>query len=63
VSSEIATVTKLLEAAGVKHETHATGTTIEASFKDAMRVIGQAHTLLHNNGVPRVQTTVSISSR
>ena len=63
MSSEIATVQKLLEATGIKYKTHGMGTNIEASFEDAMRVIGQAHALLHNNGIARVYTTVSITSR
>jgi uncharacterized protein (TIGR00106 family) len=63
VCSEIAAVTKLLEASGLSHETHATATTIEGKFEDVMRVIGQAHTLLHKNGTARVHTNISISSR
>jgi uncharacterized protein (TIGR00106 family) len=63
VSSEIAAVTKLLEASGIAHETHATGTTVEGKFEDVMRVIGQAHTLLHNNGTARVHSSISVSSR
>ena len=34
----------------------ATNILIEGSWDDVMRVIGQAHTLVHENGVVRVQT-------
>jgi uncharacterized protein YqgV (UPF0045/DUF77 family) len=35
----------------------------EGKFEDVMRVIGQAHTLLHNNGTARVHSSISVSSR
>lgn len=36
---------------------------LEGPWDDVMRVIGQAHALVHQNGVPRVQTDIRVGSR
>ncbi|KAG9521108.1 hypothetical protein KCU99_g5931, partial [Aureobasidium melanogenum] len=35
----------------------------EGSWDDVMRVIGQAHSLLHENGVVRIQSDIRVGSR
>lgn len=35
----------------------------EGSWDDVMRLIGQAHTLVHQNGVARVQTDIRAGTR
>lgn len=42
---------------------HSSGTTLEGSWDDVTRFIGQAHSLLHGSGVVRIQTHMSIGSR
>jgi len=37
--------------------------TIEGSWDEVMRIIGQAHTLVHQNGVLRVQTDIRAGTR
>lgn len=36
---------------------------IEGSWEDCMRVIGQCHTMLHANGVVRIQSDIRVGSR
>jgi len=42
---------------------HSAGTTVEGTWDEVMRVIGQAHTLVHQNGVVRVQTDIRAGTR
>jgi uncharacterized protein YqgV (UPF0045/DUF77 family) len=35
----------------------------EGKWDEVMRLIGQAHTLVHQNGVARVQTDIRVGSR
>ncbi|KAK6527018.1 hypothetical protein TWF281_010214 [Arthrobotrys megalospora] len=63
VSQHIANIQKLLAASGIKYSMHSAGTTLEGSWEEVTKVIGQAHTLLHNQGVVRIQTDIRIGSR
>jgi len=63
VSREIAEVQRLMAKSGLSYSMHSAGTTVEGSWDDVMRVIGQAHTLVHQNGIPRVQTDIRVGSR
>ncbi|KAJ5738000.1 hypothetical protein N7493_001155 [Penicillium malachiteum] len=63
VSSQIAEVQRLIEASGVKYTMHSAGTTLEGSWDRVHEVIGQAHTLLHEQGVVRIQTDIRVGSR
>lgn len=42
---------------------HSAGTTLEGSWEDVMRVIGQAHCMLHEKGIIRIQTDIRVGSR
>lgn len=35
----------------------------EGSWEDVMRVIGQCHALLHQNGIVRIQSDIRVGSR
>ncbi|RVD86370.1 uncharacterized protein DFL_004650 [Arthrobotrys flagrans] len=63
VSQHIANIQKLLAASGIKYSMHSAGTTLEGSWEEVTKVMGQAHTLLHNQGVVRIQTDIRIGSR
>ncbi|KAI6380247.1 hypothetical protein MCOR25_001676 [Pyricularia grisea] len=63
VANEVAEVQKLLKASGLKYTMHSAGTTVEGNWDDVMRVIGQAHTVVHRGGVQRVQTSMRVGSR
>jgi uncharacterized protein (TIGR00106 family) len=40
-----------------------TSSLLEGSWEEVTRVIGQAHALLHENGIVRIQTDIRIGSR
>ena len=42
---------------------HSAGTTLEGSWDQVMEIIGQCHSLLHANGVARIQTDIRVGSR
>ncbi|EGP89156.1 unnamed protein product [Zymoseptoria tritici ST99CH_1A5] len=63
VSHEIAAVQRLLKKSGVKYSMHSAGTTLEGPWTTVMNLIGQCHSLLHANGVVRIQSDIRIGSR
>lgn len=63
VAQEVAEVQKLLQASGLTVTMHSAGTTVEGSWDDVMRVIGQAHSLVHQHGVLRVQSSMRVGTR
>ncbi|KAI6797476.1 hypothetical protein KC361_g3870 [Hortaea werneckii] len=63
VSKEVAEVQRLLKKSGVKYSMHSAGTTIEGTWEECMRIIGQCHTMLHSNGVVRIQSDIRVGSR
>ncbi|KAB5570624.1 YkoF-like protein [Coniochaeta sp. 2T2.1] len=63
VAKEIAGVQRLLQASGLKCTMHSAGTTVEGSWDEVFKVIGQAHSLVHETGVARVQTSMRVGSR
>lgn len=63
VSAQIADVQRLIEQSGVKYVMHSAGTTLEGSWDRVHQVIGQAHTLLHQQGVVRIQSDIRVGSR
>ncbi|EME44934.1 hypothetical protein DOTSEDRAFT_70850 [Dothistroma septosporum NZE10] len=63
VSKEVAEVQRLLKKSGVEYQMHAGGTTLEGSWDEVTKIIGQCHSLLHANGVVRIQSDIRIGSR
>ncbi|KIW49819.1 hypothetical protein PV05_11465 [Exophiala xenobiotica] len=63
VSAQIADVQRLMKKSGLKYSMHSAGTTVEGSWDDVTRLIGQAHTILHEKGIVRIQTDIRIGSR
>ena len=63
VSHDIARVQRLLKSSGLHYSMHSAGTTVEGSWEDVMRVIGQCHSLLHANGVVRIQSDIRVGTR
>ncbi|KAH0350865.1 hypothetical protein KCU81_g2328, partial [Aureobasidium melanogenum] len=63
VSQEVSQVQRLLKKSGLVYHMHSAGTTVEGSWDDVMRVIGQAHSMLHENGVVRIQSDIRVGSR
>lgn len=63
MAKEVAEVQKLLQASGLTCTMHSAGTTVEGSWEDVFRVIGQAHSLVHQLGVVRIQTSMRVGTR
>ncbi|KAI9293950.1 hypothetical protein K502DRAFT_366278 [Neoconidiobolus thromboides FSU 785] len=75
LSRYVAEVEKIVKGSGIKHLMHSCGTiniksvaflviiNKEGEWEDVMEVIKNCHDKLHELGVPRVHTNVSIGSR
>lgn len=63
VAKEVAEVQKLLKASGLTYTMHSAGTTVEGSWDEVMKVIGQAHSVVHNVGPQRIQTSMRVGTR
>ncbi|PGH02505.1 hypothetical protein AJ79_07618 [Helicocarpus griseus UAMH5409] len=63
VSQQIADIQRLVEKSGVKYVMHSAGTTLEGSWDAVFGVIGQAHAMLHKQGIVRIQTDVRVGTR
>ncbi|EEA25326.1 hypothetical protein EYB26_002612 [Talaromyces marneffei] len=62
-AQQIAAIQRLCERSGVKYSMHATGTTLEGPWDQVQRVIGCAHSLVHQQGTGRIQTDIRLSTR
>jgi len=56
-------VQRLLKASGLQYTMHSAGTTVEGSWDEVMKIIGQAHTVVHETGAQRVQTSMRVGTR
>ncbi|TGZ76505.1 hypothetical protein EX30DRAFT_344858 [Ascodesmis nigricans] len=64
VTPYIAEVQKLLEQCeGITFTMHSFGTTVEGSWDAVTKAIGRAHESMHENGVPRVHSSIRIGTR
>ncbi|KAF6225235.1 hypothetical protein HO133_010432 [Letharia lupina] len=63
VSQEVADVQRLMQKSHLSYSMHSAGTTVEGPWDDVMRLIGQAHFMLHQKGVVRIQTDIRVGSR
>ncbi|KAI9711003.1 MAG: hypothetical protein M1820_002441 [Bogoriella megaspora] len=63
VSKEVADVQRLLKKSGLNYSMHSAGTTLEGSWDEVTKVIGQAHAMLHAQGIVRIQSDIRIGSR
>jgi len=63
LSPYVAECERILQEKGIKHELHASGTNIEGKWDELMDAIKECQTRLHEMGVPRIQTSIKISTR
>lgn len=63
VAKEVAEVQKLLKASGLTYTMHSAGTTVEGSWDQVMKVVGQAHQVVHEMGVVRIQSSMRVGTR
>ena len=59
----IAACEKILEKTGLKTQLHAYGTNIEGEWDEVMAALKKCHETLHDMGVPRIYTTMSLGTR
>lgn len=57
------TCRRILQKHHLKLHTHAFGTNAEGKLKDISEALRECHQALHSDGVPRVSSTVTISTR
>ncbi|TVY80550.1 UPF0045 protein ECM15, partial [Lachnellula suecica] len=63
VSNEVAAVQRLMKSSDLEYSMHSAGTTVEGSWDAVMKLIGQAHSLVHQNGVVRIQSDIRVGTR
>lgn len=63
VREEIALAVGILRETGLPVRLHAYGTNIEGDFDVVMAALKRVHEALHENGVPRISTTMRLGSR
>ncbi len=63
VSNYIVECQKILQQSGLEFELHAYGTNIEGEWDDVMAAVKQCHQTLHQQGVPRIHTTMKLGTR
>jgi uncharacterized protein (TIGR00106 family) len=63
VSAQIADVQRLIRKSGIEYTMHSAGTTLDGPWDDVMKLIGQAHTMLHEKGIVRIQTDIRVGTR
>ncbi|RDA92947.1 hypothetical protein CP533_5551 [Ophiocordyceps camponoti-saundersi (nom. inval.)] len=59
VAAEVAAVQRLLKMSRLSYTMHAA----EGSWEQVMAVIGKAHTIVHQRGVVRVQSSMRVGTR
>ncbi len=63
VSPYIATCERIIKAHGLNHHLHAYGTNIEGDWDAVMACVKACHVALHEEGVPRITTTIKLGTR
>lgn len=63
VSKHIAVCEKVLAEAGLTPHLHAYGTTVEGEWDTVMNAVRRCHERLHEQGVPRISTTIKLGTR
>ena len=63
LSGYVATCQQILNEAGLKLNLHAYGTNIEGEWDEVMAAIKHCHKAIHGQGVPRISTTIKLSTR
>ncbi len=63
VSKYIARCEQELKACGLEPRLHAYGTTIEGEWDMVLGAVKRCHEVLHDEGVPRISTTIKLGTR
>jgi len=63
VSRYIAMCEREIKACGLEPHLHAYGTTIEGDWDEVLGAVKRCHEALHEEGVPRLSTTIKLGTR
>ena len=63
ISKYIARCEKEIKACGLEPHLHAYGTTIEGEWDKVLCAVKRCHEVLHEDGVPRISTTIKLGTR
>ncbi len=63
VSKQVADCERILKDAGLTVRLHAYGTNIEGEWDQVMDAVKHCHEALHEQGVPRISTSLKIGTR
>lgn len=63
LSPYVALVERLLDEAGLSHQLHPNGTSVEGEWDAVMAAVKRCHEMLHGQGVPRVHTDLKLGTR
>lgn len=63
LSPYIAECERVFEEAGLRHDLHADGTTVVGEWSEVFSAIEQCHRRVHDQSVPRIYTTLKVSTR
>lgn len=63
VSRYVAACQRVLEEAGLSHQLHAYGTSIEGEWDAVFAAVKRCHEVVHEMGAPRIFTTLKIGTR
>lgn len=63
LSPYVAQVERLLDEAGLSHQLHPNGTSVEGEWDAVLSAVKRCHEVLHAQGVPRVHTDLKLGTR
>lgn len=63
VSPYIAACQQVLQAAGLHHQLHSYGTTIEGEWDEVLAAVKRCHQQVHAMGAPRITSTIKLGTR
>lgn len=63
LSPYVAQVERILEEAGLAHQLHPNGTSVEGDWDAVLAAVKRCHEVLHGQGVPRVHTDLKLGTR
>jgi uncharacterized protein (TIGR00106 family) len=63
VSGHIAACQRVLTEAGLEHELHPYGTTIQGEWDAVLTAVKECHRVVHAMGAPRIHTNLKIGTR
>ena len=63
LSRYVAACERVLAASGLTYEMHANGTNLEGEWEAVMDAIKRCHDTLHEMGVPRLSTNLTLGTR